>query len=78
MTTREPQNYWGSTSPRTFTDSAESCPKCGANLQGAPIPKERQADYGATHYSRKIGVTDPVADRTVEWLCPDCGHRWPR
>jgi len=29
-------------------------------------------------YSRMIGVYDRDRDRTVEWLCPDCGVRWDR
>lgn len=32
----------------------------------------------ATHFSRKISVYDEWLDRTVEWVCPDCGGRWPR
>lgn len=40
-------------------DSLEYCPKCNANLQGDPIPKEHQESFGATHFSRKIGIEDP-------------------
>ena len=59
-------------------DSKEVCPYCTADLQGNPIPKEQQEAYGATHFSRKIGIYDIDRDRTVEWQCPDCGCRWPR
>lgn len=52
-----------------------------------PTHDEQVARYGhcfclpwgeAIRWSRKIGLEDPVADRVVEWLCPDCGGRWPR
>lgn len=59
----------------------ETCPKCHANLQGAPIPQEyRNAGmYGdKTHYARVIAITDPKLDRITLWQCPDCHHQWPR
>jgi hypothetical protein len=56
----------------------EACPICGSSLQGDPIPSENQHLYGATHFSRKIGIYDTGRDRTVEWQCPDCGGRWDR
>ena len=38
--------------------------------------------YGATETSgwwgRVIGISCMDQDRTVEWMCPDCGHRWDR
>jgi len=37
--------------------------------------------YGeeTTHFSRVIGIEDPtVYDGVIEWMCPDCGGRWPR
>lgn len=61
-----------------YRTNEEFCPHCGANFQGDPIPEESQHLYGATHYSRKIGIYDQVRDRTVEWMCPDCGARWER
>ena len=55
----------------------ESCPHCGANLQGAPIPEEHREAYGyATHFGRKIGIEEH--DRIVCWRCPDCGKEWGR
>lgn len=58
------------------------CPDCGANLVGEPIPQEHidKGYYGrnTTHYYRTIGLYDFHKDRTAEWQCPDCGHRWPR
>lgn len=56
------------------------CPKCKADLTGEEIPEEfRELHYGGkTHYSRKIGIYDWDRDMTVEWMCPDCEHRWPR
>lgn len=59
-------------------DCKENCPECHANLQGEPIPKEQQESYGATHFSRKIGLYDMKIDRTVKWKCPDCDFEWDR
>jgi hypothetical protein len=59
-------------------DARDECPS-GCDLTGAPIPEEDLHLYrGATHYSRRICVYVRAADRTVEWVCPDCGVRWPR
>lgn len=57
-------------------DNLEYCPNCNSNLQGKEIPKEHRENYGATHFSRKIGRTDVISDRTVEFMCPDCKHMW--
>ncbi len=55
------------------------CPKCKADFKGAPIPEKSREHYGnETHFSRLIGITDIWLDRTVSWLCPDCGHKWKR
>ncbi len=59
-------------------DSKENCPFCNANLQGELIPKEQQKSYGATHFTRKIGIYDLWKDQTVIWKCPDCGGEWNR
>lgn len=57
----------------------DRCPKCDANFTGAPIPEDARHHYGdKTHFSRVVGVYDFNLDRTVAWLCPDCGHQWPR
>lgn len=61
-----------------MNDSEEYCPHCKANLQGEPIPRESQKSYGATHFTRKIGIYDLAKDRTVKWKCPDCGSEWAR
>lgn len=58
--------------------SAEQCPHCGVSLQGDPIPEPSQPMYGATHFSRKIGIYSRETDRTVAWRCPDCEKEWPR
>lgn len=44
---------------------------------------DRKAEmYGATrtegHWERAIGIYDRDKDRTVAYLCPHCGHEWPR
>lgn len=56
----------------------ERCPACGASLRGSPIPVNQQESYGASHFSRKIGIYSVESDRTVAWRCPDCGGEWPR
>lgn len=56
----------------------EFCPKCNANLQSEPIPKEQQKDYRATHFTRKIGVSSIEWDMVVRWQCPDCKYEWKR
>ena len=52
------------------------CPHCYSSLIGDEIPKKDQHLFGATHFSRKIGIVDLERDRTVRWQCPDCGHEW--
>ena len=61
----------------TSQNEQRYCPKCGADWRSDPIPAEyiEQGFYAptSTHYSRRIAVYDRELDRTVEWLCPDCG-----
>lgn len=59
-------------------DNKENCPHCNTNLQGELIPIEQQESYGATHFTRKIGIYDRWSDRTVKWKCPDCRGEWDR
>lgn len=54
----------------------EHCPHCGVSLQGDPIPEDIAHHYSATHWSRKIGIYDRDADRTVSYRCPDCNGAW--
>lgn len=63
---------------KKLMDNKENCPNCGSNLQGEPIPVESQRNYGATHFSRKIGIYSRETDKTVEWKCPDCDYQWER
>lgn len=63
---------------RSLRTNAEACPSCNVSLQGEPIPAHSQDSYGATHFSRKIGLYSRERDRTVAWKCPDCGHEWER
>lgn len=60
----------------------DTCPGCGANLLGEPIPQEYidKGYYGEgiTHFSRLIGIYDTTRDMTVAYKCPDCGHQWDR
>ena len=60
-------------------DTPTTCPKCGGDLRGHPIPeKDRHQFGGATHFSRVIGRYDKALDRTIEWICPLCAHTWER
>lgn len=58
----------------------QNCPECEADFQGAPIPEKSQHMYGGkTHFSRRIGIEiTGVYDGVLIWMCPDCGHMWPR
>lgn len=62
---------------KRLTSSKEYCPYCNTNLQGKK-PLESQNSYGATHFTRKLGMYDLLEDRTVKWKCPDCGGEWDR
>jgi hypothetical protein len=64
--------------PKDYKNNAEFCPACETNLQGDPIDTDKQYMYGATNFSRKIGIYSMEKDSTVEWACPDCNHRWDR
>jgi len=58
---------------------SDTCPHCGANLVGPPIPEKDQEAFGFhKNFSRLIGIYDSDADRTVAWQCPDCGAQDPR
>lgn len=55
------------------------CPQCGGDWRDGEIPEDKRETYGeATHFSKLIGIYDSHRDRTVEWMCPYCRHRWPR
>lgn len=56
----------------------DECPACHADLTGQEIPSEQRHLFGATHFSRRIGLSDIRLDRVTHWLCPDCGHEWER
>jgi predicted RNA-binding Zn-ribbon protein involved in translation (DUF1610 family) len=58
----------------------DNCPHCGTDLRGDPIPDmingtPREELYGptATHYKREIGYYSRKYDRTMHYVCPDCG-----
>lgn len=60
-------------------DTPAHCPSCGESLIGPEIPPELREHYGGqTRYTRVIALYDVDRDRTTQWACPDCGHRWPR
>ena len=56
------------------------CPECKADWQGDPIPENIRQHYGeTTHWSRLIGIEDPlIYDGISWWQCPDCEARWDR
>jgi hypothetical protein len=56
-----------------------NCPECGISLRGEPIPlKDREFFGNETHFNRVIGIYERQLDKTIIWLCPDCGYRWSR
>ncbi|WP_209125070.1 hypothetical protein [Alkalihalobacillus sp. BA299] len=57
-------------------NNKENCPHCNADLQGEPILKKHQGSYNATHFTRKIGISDIEKDRIVKWKYPDCEGEW--
>lgn len=61
-----------------MSDNVERCPHCNENLQGEPIPKESQHLYGATHFSKKIGIYSRGLDMTMKYECPYCEKQWDR
>lgn len=62
-----------------MTDTPENCPSCKVALIGDAISEEKRHLFGgAERFTRVIGLYDVDRDRTTQWACPDCGHRWPR
>lgn len=62
-----------------MTNEPTTCPVCHADFSGEPIPEaDREHFGGATHFLRVVAVTHPGEDFARDWLCPDCGHTWPR
>lgn len=57
-------------------NNLEYCPHCNISLQGDLIPMEQQELFGATHFGRKIGLSDQLTDRITKWICPDCNGIW--
>lgn len=55
----------------------DNCPKCDVSLIGNPIPEASREWFGwKTHFRREIGIVEN--DYVTRWVCPDCGHEWPR
>lgn len=56
----------------------KTCPHCGVNLVGEPIPEQYRHHYApeTTHYMRQIGIYDERQDRTRAYECPDCEKQW--
>lgn len=56
----------------------DKCPSCQANLQGPEIQESYKDLFsGKTHYSLRMPHFDVKLNRTTEWQCPYCEHRWP-
>ena len=74
--------------PATFEPC--HCPLCGVDLAGKTLTAEQLGSgfYGdnidcgdcgrPTHWGRAIGIYSRSRDKTIEWMCPDCGGRWER
>ncbi len=68
----------------------DTCPHCGSDLMGTPIPKDDLHLYNpldwdpttpppSTHFRRVIGVElQGVYDGILYWKCPDCEKAWNR
>jgi hypothetical protein len=63
---------------RTLVTEPEHCPSCAALLTSDQIAKESMCSYGATHFSRAIGISRMDLDCTVAYSCPDCKAVWER
>jgi len=58
--------------------NSDNCPHCGVSLIGDPIPDDIKEHYSSTHWRREIGMEYPDKyDGVWEWMCPDCGGKWP-
>ncbi|GAA0448415.1 hypothetical protein GCM10008983_28070 [Lentibacillus halophilus] len=51
---------------RRLNDNKEFCRFCRAALQDEPIPEEIQHHYGATHFTRKVGISSIEEGRIVK------------
>jgi hypothetical protein len=55
-------------------------PEAEASVAAAQYATEVAAHYGATRergqWGRQIGLSN--GDSVRSWMCPDCGHIWPR
>lgn len=60
-----------------FEDFYDTCPKCGANMIGDPIPEKDRRLFGDTHFKRWIGVEDSRTDRLSSIQCAECGADFP-
>ena len=54
------------------------CPHCHSNLVGDAIPEKDQEAFGASYFSRTIGIELPYDhpdyyDGVSFYRCPDCG-----
>lgn len=64
-------------------EDRNTCPHCGTDLRGDPIPVENRDKYygGKEFFMRTITVEiRGVYDGGLYHRCPDCGgawHRWP-
>ena len=57
-------------------ETPTECPKCHADMDGGPIPKNIRRHYSPPYrWSRLIGV-ELDGDCIDHWRCPDCGHEW--
>jgi DNA-directed RNA polymerase subunit RPC12/RpoP len=61
------------------SSKTRNCPECSANWVSSIIPKEQRKYYSPPYFfSRLIGIYSREHDRTIEYVCPDCGARFDR
>lgn len=55
------------------------CPKCGASMDGGPIPEAIREHYSPPYrWSRRIAIVCRDRDRVIAHRCPDCGYEQPQ
>lgn len=58
-------------------DKVSHCPVCGELWHTLPIPPEYHENHSPPYYySTVIAVSSWEADRTLYYLCPDCGSKF--
>lgn len=65
--------------PDLPAEEVDTCPHCGADLLGEPIPERFQHPGHGTRYRRALAVEiRGVYDGPLFYGCPFCWGTWPR